>query len=128
MVRKADTAFFKSVAQRRSPAGRKLSAGFCLRSVKLRILRSDSEYEIHSPRNSMPVQQVHHLRVEIRSTDAGIAERLISVSNSHLVSTAEQVVVAHLRPYLAAVNESETVVNEVNQTIGAGKRRRRARA
>src|SRR5207245_5944342 len=43
MVRKADTAFFKSVAQRRSPAGRKLSAGFYLRSVKLRILRPASE-------------------------------------------------------------------------------------
>src|SRR5438128_77710 len=88
MVRKADTAFFKSVAQRRSPAGSKLSAGFCLRRVRLRILLTTCDYEIHSPRNSMPIQQVHHLRVEIRSTDAGIAERLISVSNANLVSTA----------------------------------------
>src|SRR5204863_2437821 len=80
MVRKADTAFFKSVAQRRSTAGGKLGAGFCLRIVKLRILRPSSEYEIHSPRYSMPIQQVHHVRIEIRSTDAGIAECLISVS------------------------------------------------
>ncbi len=57
----------------------------------------------------MPIQQVHHLSVEIRSTDAGIAERLVSVSNANLVSAAEQVVVAPLRSYLAAVNESETV-------------------
>src|SRR5437660_7231621 len=115
MVRKADTAFFKSVAQRRSTAGGKLGAGFCLRSVKLRILRPSSEYEIHSPRYSMPIQQVHHVRIEIRSTDAGIAECLISVSNANLVSTAKQVVVAPLRCYLAAVNESEGVVNEMNQ-------------
>ncbi len=107
MIRKADTAFFKSVAQRRAPTGGKLSAGFCLRSVKLRILRPTSEYKIHSARNSMPIQQVHHLSVEIRSTDAGIAERLVSVSNANLVSAAEQVVVAPLRSYLAAVNESE---------------------
>src|SRR5438094_753133 len=73
----------------------------------------------------MPIQQVHQLSVEIRSTGAGIAERLISVSDSNLVSTAEQVVVARLRCNLAAVNESEAVVSKVNQTIGAGKRDRR---
>src|SRR5947208_3265236 len=128
MVRKADTAFFKSVAQRRPPAGGELSAGFCLRSVELRILRPTSEYQVHSPRYSMPIQQVHQLSVEIRPTDAGIAECLISVSNSNLVSTADQVVVAPLRGYLAAVNESEAVVNEVNQAIGASKRHRRTRA
>src|SRR5947208_9247822 len=36
VVRKADIAFFKSVAQRRAPAGGKLSAGPRLRSVELR--------------------------------------------------------------------------------------------
>src|SRR2546428_2846309 len=88
MVRKADTAFFKSVAQRRSTAGGKLSAGFCLRSVKLRKLRSSSVYVVHSSRYSMPIQQMHQLSVEVRSTDAGIAECLISVNNSNLVSAA----------------------------------------
>ena len=76
----------------------------------------------------MPIEQVHQLSVEICSAGAGIAKRLISVSDSNLVSTAEQVVVARLRCYFAAVNESEAVVNEVNQTIGAGKRDRRTRA